>query len=89
VAYLHYNRVGCSVHIRCSETEQTKGCANQAVLPAVVVDHTIPMVAAVIFDGQPLEPIEQVRTTQEVASIVMDGNLNLRLREPRKHEEHS
>jgi len=57
-------------------------------LAAVVFHHSIAMVAAVVFDRQALTRIKQVGTTQEVASIVTNVNLNLWLRKAGHHEHH-
>ena len=85
---LHRNCFGGAVHVGCGEAEQAKAGADEAVLAAVVLDHSITMVAAVIFDCQALTRIEQVGAAQEAASIVMDGNLNLRPRKSGQHEQH-
>jgi hypothetical protein len=61
--HLHENRIWSPVHIRCSEAEQAKARADEAVLAAVVVNQAITVVAAVIFDCQALTAIEKIRTT--------------------------
>ena len=62
VSYLHRHSVGCPVHVHCRETEQPKAGADQAILSPVVINQSIAMVAAVVFDGQPLNGIEEVWT---------------------------
>ena len=89
MTYLHRNSFGGPVHVRSGKAEQLKAGADKTILAAVVVSRPITMIASVVFDDQALNPIEQIWTAQEPTSIVLDGNLNLRSREPRKHEQHS
>jgi hypothetical protein len=55
--------VGSPVNIRCGESEKSKAGADEAILPAVVIDHPFAVIAAVVFDGQALGAIKQVRTS--------------------------
>jgi hypothetical protein len=50
-------------------------------LAAVVFDEPIPVVGAVVLDGQALNAIEQVGASQELALLVIQGNLNFGPRE--------
>src|SRR5437660_9870818 len=63
--------------------------ARMAVLPAVVINQPIAMIATVVFDRQALKAIQEVWPAQETAVIVTDGNLNLRPGESRQHKENS
>ena len=62
VTHLHRDRFGTPVHVRCCEAQQAEAGANEAILAAVVINHSIPVIAAVIFDGQALTAIKQVWT---------------------------
>ena len=62
VPYLHRNYVGSPVDIRCSEAKQPKAGADEAILAAVVINHAITVITAVVFDCQALIPIKQVWT---------------------------
>jgi hypothetical protein len=88
VTYLHCNRAGSSVHVRCGEAEQAKPGADEAVLAAVVINQPVTVVAAVVLDCQALLAIKQVWSAHEMAPIVADGNLNLRPWQPSKKEDH-
>jgi hypothetical protein len=63
LTYLHRNQSGSPVNIRCGESEKSKAGADEAILPAVVIDHPFAVIAAVVFDGQALGAIKQVRTS--------------------------
>ena len=89
VTHLRRDCIGSPVHVRCSEAEQAKACADEAVLPAVVINQPIAMIATVVFDRQALKAIQQVWPAQETALIVTDGNLNLRPGESCQHKENS
>jgi hypothetical protein len=89
VTHLRRDCIGSPVHVRCSEAEQAKACADKAVLPAVVINQPIAMITTVVFDRQALKAIQHVWPAQETAVIVTDGNLNLRPGESRKHKENS
>lgn len=84
-AHLHYERIGSSEHIGCSESEQPKSSTDEAILAPIVINQPITVVAAVVLDGKALKTIQQVWTAQKPALIVIDGNLDLR---PRKSGEH-
>jgi hypothetical protein len=88
LSHLHQNRIRSPVNIRCSKAKQAKADPDEAVLATIVINQPITVIAAVVFDCQPLKAIEQVRTTYETALTVMDGNLNLRPRKSGKHEQH-
>ena len=62
VSYLHRNCIRSPVYIRCSEAEQAKAGADEAILAAVVINQAITVIAAVVFDCQPLLSIKQVWT---------------------------
>ena len=62
VPHLHCDRIGTSVYVCCCETEQAKSGADETVLAAVVIDKPISVIAAVVFDGQAVPAIEEVRT---------------------------
>src|SRR5579872_4720174 len=87
--YLDRNCVRTPVHISSSESEQAKARTDETILAAVVIHDSITMIAAVVFDGQAPLVIEHVRPAQETAVVVVDGDLNLRAREPGQHQEHS
>ena len=72
LTHLHRNYFGSPVHVRCSESEQAKAGADEAVLAAVVIHQPIAMVGAVVFDCKTLKSIKQVWTAQETASLVVD-----------------
>jgi hypothetical protein len=86
--HLHHNPVGRPIYVRCGEPEQAKAGANQVVLSAVVLNQPIAVIATVIFDCQALIAIKQIWTAYDTASLVIDGNLNLRPWESGKHEQH-
>ncbi len=89
MTYLHRNRIGRSVYIRCSEAEQAKARADEAILAAIVINQPITMVATVVFDRQVLKSVEKVWSAQETPLIIMYRHLNLRPRKPCEHEEHA
>ena len=89
MTYLHRNRIGGSVYIRCSEAEQSKARADEAILAAIVINQPITMVAAVVFDRQLVKSVEKVWTAQEPPLIIVYRHLNLRSRKPCEHEEHA
>jgi hypothetical protein len=57
---LNHNQFGSPIYIRCCEAEQAKSGVDKSILPAVVVNQSIAMIAAVEFNGQSLIPIEKV-----------------------------
>ena len=62
VPHLHCDRIGTSVYVCCCETEQAKSGADETVLAAVVIDHSVTMVASVVFDRQTLLEVKKVWT---------------------------
>jgi hypothetical protein len=88
VTYLHRDCIGTPIHIRGSEAKQAEADPDEAILAAIVSNQPITVIATVVFDRQALKAIQQVWTAYETASMVVDGNLNLRPWEPGKHEQH-
>jgi hypothetical protein len=63
VTHLRHHCFRAAIHIRRSEAQDAKAGDNQSILPTVVINQPIAVVATVIFDRQALIPIEQVWTT--------------------------
>ena len=60
IANLHHDGVGTPVHVGRREAKQAEAGADEAILPAVVVDQSFTMISAVVFDDQALKVINQV-----------------------------
>src|SRR2546429_2572438 len=86
LTHLRRDRIGSPVHVRCSEAEQAKAGTDEAVLPAVVINQPIAMIATVVFDRQALKAIQQVWAGPATAVTVTDGNPNLKPGESRQHQ---
>ena len=62
MTYLHRNCFRSPVDIRRSEAEHAKSRADEGILAAVVINHSIAVISAVVFDCQALNAIKQVWT---------------------------
>jgi len=60
VLHLHRNQIGTPVNIRRGEAEQPKTGADKPILATVVINQSITMIPAVVFDCQPRKAVKQV-----------------------------
>src|SRR6266851_9510887 len=75
-------------HVRGCEAEKPDAGHEQPILAPVVLDESRPMSVAVIFNGQSLLAVVEVRASDEDTLLVANGHLQFRTRKSVQHEEH-
>jgi hypothetical protein len=67
-------------YVASCESEKAEASVNQPILAAVVVDQTVPVRAAVIFETELLGRVVKVGATEKAAVFVVERDLGDRAR---------
>jgi hypothetical protein len=86
---LAHDPVGVTQNVPSRESEEADARVEQPILAPVVVRKSVPVSTSVIFDAESLSLVEEIRTADEPAPSVVNGNLGLRTRKAAKNKKHS
>jgi hypothetical protein len=77
---LCHDDAGAMVDVGASESQEAKACIDQQVLPAVVLNEALPVIAPVIFQNEAGRPVIEVGPSHEPFPRVSKVDLHLWVR---------
>jgi hypothetical protein len=79
---LRHDDVGLTMDVCGCETQEAKAGVDEQVLPAVVFNEALPVIAPVIFQNESRRRVIEVCPTDELLTTVTEVCLDLRVWEP-------
>jgi hypothetical protein len=79
---LRYDDVGLTMDVGGGETQEAKAGVDEQVLPAVVLNEALAVIAPVIFDNESRRRVIEVCPTDELLTSITEVGLDLWVWEP-------
>jgi len=76
------------VQVPCCEAQEAHSCVEQSVLTAIVFSEAVSMKPAVVLDSESVTLVVEIRTADEPAPPIVNGDLYLGSREAAEDQQH-